>query len=109
MIPAFVSDDYLRSRVALPYGKPIDTPNVFGIEARHPYIKRPFRLQPMPINTMDQVASTKGYFLGGLLTSDADLKAFAERERPKSIGQRVNDFESENKDFLRSLLSLYRQ
>jgi hypothetical protein len=49
MIPApFVSEDYLRSRLALPFTYPIVKPtNVFGINARKPFMK--VELQPLPM------------------------------------------------------------
>jgi hypothetical protein len=49
MIPApFVSEDYLRSRLALPYGGPLVKPfRKIGFNPYEPLISRPIELQPV--------------------------------------------------------------
>lgn len=112
MIPAFVSDDYLQSRLRLPFGKPMYQPNIMGFDARSPLIKQSIRLQPMPdpMPSPAEIASTKGYFFGGLIPRGGTLEEFAARNpTPKSIGQRINDFGNDNKELLSALSNIYRK
>jgi hypothetical protein len=98
MYPSFVSNDYLQSRLALPFGKPLLKPFPFN---------KPV-LQPMP--NLDDLPTVKGYFLGGLIPRGGTLEEFAARNpTPKSIGQRINDFGNDNTELLSALLNIYRK
>jgi len=50
MIPSpFVSEDYLQSRLALPFHNPLVKPFMkIGINAYKPMYPKPIQLQPMP-------------------------------------------------------------
>jgi hypothetical protein len=101
MIPSpFVSEDYLRSRLALPFHNPLVKPfQKIGINPRDSMF--PIELQP--------ISNVKGYFLGGLLATDADLKAFAEKaKQEKTPAQRLDEWGNNNPSFVWALAALLK-
>lgn len=95
--PPFVSDDYLRSRLALPFGKPLVAGSPFN---------KPFNRSI----SFGQLPMVKAYALGGLITTDDDMKEWMEKENKKlSLRQRINQWGNapENQDLLRALRNLF--
>ena len=98
MIPApFVSDDYLRARLALPFGKPL----IAG---------RPFNKPFDRSISFGELPMVKAYAWGGLITTDEDKREWLEKEKNKvSPFERARQWGNapENRDFIRSVLDLF--
>jgi hypothetical protein len=115
MIPA-LGEERTERRLALPFlGGPLIKPSQpIGINPYTPLFPMGKRLT-FEIPRLDsaipaqEVASTKGYFFGGLIPRRETQEEFLARNpMPKSIRERINDFGNEHQDLIKALLAVYK-
>jgi hypothetical protein len=116
--PPFFPDDALQARLALPVMKPfVRSKNLFDFNPREPLMspygmsmRKKIELQPI-----DEVAQTKGYFLGGLFSgslfkSNEEVKKEVEelkrkREEEARKPSRLTTFIKDNPELANALAS----